>query len=142
MRWIIVPLAIFLSVSLSASWSLEPSDSSSSSTSETTPLPLSQKLKELATTLEQATNDSQSDWEILSSALTEHSRKLTELVTSLTASEQEMKSIKESLKEFERSLTDSITREATLNLRLKIWRWAGSGVILVGAAAIVVLVAR
>jgi chromosome segregation ATPase len=84
--------------------------------------PLSKQLDSLALTLEQTLIDSETDWEILSSILTEHSRKLESLAMSSRVLEQESESMQASLKDLETSLAESIREAKRRNLELWIWR--------------------
>jgi hypothetical protein len=122
---------LLLSVSSLASQSLPLSPDWSS---QGTPS-LSQKLNDLASTLEQATSDSQSDWETLSQVLTDHSKKLAELAASSKDSELEMASIKKSLDNYDRLLTASIQREKKARLSNRSWRIGGlvAGGVSIGA---------
>jgi signal recognition particle GTPase len=96
--------------------------------------PLSKQLDSLASTLEQALIDSETDWEILSSILTEHSRKLENLAMSSRVLEQESESMRTLLKNLETSLADSIREAKRRNLELWIWR-IGTGLGISGTIA-------
>jgi hypothetical protein len=136
MRWTLACAIFCLALPL-ASQPLSPSAGSPSSGSSETPLPLSQRLNDLATTLEQATTDSSADWEILSQVLTEHSRKLEELATLSKGSEREMESIGKSLDDYKILLKKSMAREQATRLQLSLTRWvAGTGAVALTSCAI------
>jgi hypothetical protein len=126
MRWV----KLFTLLFLVSSWGSLYADvlpTSFSTPSVPTPESLSQKLNALATTLEQTLKDSQTDWEILSTVLTEHSRKLEELAMSSKGSEQEIQSMRVSLQSLDSSLQASLKEQAGLKIRLKI---VGGGIVL------------
>lgn len=92
-----------------------------------TPPPLSQKLRDLATKLEQATTDSESDWETLSQDWINLSSRLQQLATLSVDSENEMKSIQASLKAYEKSLKASIVQTEREKRAKKLWRYIAIG---------------
>jgi hypothetical protein len=137
----VVFLVCLLSVS---SWGQESSPGSVSGSypaSDEIPLPLSQQLRDLATTLEQATTDSASDWELWSQEWTGHLKTLEDLANLSTESELEMQSMKASLVNYERSLTNSIRREAAARRHEEVWRVVGIGGLTAAALFAAVLAA-
>lgn len=133
-------IAIFLFfVFCALSWGQElppESDTASVPDSAPTQLPLSQQLRSLATTLEQATTDSATDWEEWSLAWTNHLRKLEGLADLSRESELEKESMKKSLDNYDSSLKDSIAREAAARREagfFKVTTAVGIGVAVVAA---------
>lgn len=155
MRWRFLCVVFWLFCSWAFSWaqpSPPPSDTSSSSLlSEPVPpqpTKLSERLRGLAMRLEQATIDSESDWELLFQEWTRLSRTLDELATYSADSEKEMQSIKASQEAYAKSLTDSIAREAAGQERERrqgvriqalegeLWLWRGGTVVGLALAAL------
>lgn len=76
-----------------------------------TPIPLSQKLRELAKRIEQATNDSQDDLTALLQEQEQLSNELLQLQTEASESEKDLKSTRESAQNCYKLLTNSIKKE-------------------------------
>lgn len=112
------------------------------SESEPTPVPLSQQLRDLATTLEQTTSDSELDWELWSQEWTAHLLKLEALANLSHELERVSQSTKVSLEAFENSLALSIEREGRVLRKLAAWRTVAlvEGGVLAAAALIAILV--
>ena len=120
--------AVFFLVPLLSQPSLIPSSPESELPQPT----ISQRLEELAATLDRALTDSQADWDLLSQILTEHSQKLEELAMLSKGSEQEIKFIKKSLKESEILSESLIKDKQALEFRLKMNRLFGIGGTVIG----------
>lgn len=141
MKWT-TAFALALFCLLSAfSWAQEPlvesdTDSLSSPPAETPPT-ISEQLRSLAESIEKATSDSATDWDLLFQEWTMLSDKLGELATLSADSEREMQSIKESQKASEKLLMDSIVARRQAEAREKLWRSLAIIGVIVGAGGVI-----
>ncbi len=105
---------------------------------------VSQRLRDLAKKLEQATSDSQDDLAVLLSERELLSKELQRLVIEASESENDLKSIRESAQKYSQLLTSSILREQDLRTKRDFWRigtGVAGGIAVVEAIVIAVLTA-
>lgn len=141
MKWTTAFVLAFLCWCSASSWAQEPPAESftdlSSSLDAEVPLTISEQLRSLAESIEKATSDSATDWELLFQEWTMLSDKLGELATLSADSEREMQSIKESQQASEKLLMDSILARRKAEAREKFWRGLGIIGTIIGAGGVI-----